>query len=248
MVNILLVEDELIIAEDMANVLEAIGYHVIGTAIDFDEAIAILEIQKPDLILLDINLAGKRNGIELAETINQRFSIPFIFTTSYTDANTLEMAKRVNPVNYLVKPFKKEQLYTAIEIALFNMAKKNGQDVESPTEKGDDFGEPLIIKDALFIKDKYRYTKLTLSDILYIKSDGNYLEIHTLNKKELIRATMSAFLTRLNRNNFFRTHKSYIVNLDYLTRFEMPYVTIMETRIPISKTFSDELLRRIKIM
>lgn len=244
MVNILLVEDELIIAEDMTNILEKIGYNVIGVAIDFDEAIEILQSDKPDLILLDINLSGKRDGIELAQEINKRFSIPFIFTTSYTDATTLERAKLVNPVNYLVKPFKKEQLYTAIEIAIFNMAKKS----DPITQEDETYGEALIIKEALFIKDKFKYTKLTINDILWIKSDGNYLEINTLNKKEIIRATMSGFMDRLNRSNFFRTHKSYIVNLDYLSKFETPYVTIVDTKIPISKTFSDELLKRLKIM
>lgn len=244
MVNILLVEDELIIAEDMTNILERIGYNVIGVAIDFDEAIEILENQKPDLILLDINLSGNRDGIQLAKEINRRFSVPFIFTTSYTDAATLERAKHVNPVNYLVKPFKKEQLYTAIEIAIFNMAKKT----DSIHQDDENYGEALIIKDALFIKDKFKYTKLTINDILWIKSEGNYLEINTTNKKEVIRATMSGFMDRLNRSNFFRTHKSYIVNLDYLSRFETPYVTIGDTKIPISKTFSDELLKRLKIM
>jgi len=244
MVTILLVEDELIIAEDMTNILEKIGYNVIGVAIDFDEAIEVLEKEKPDLILLDINLSGKRDGIELAEEINKQYSIPFIFTTSYTDAATLERAKHVNPVNYLVKPFKKEQLYTAIEMAIFNMAKKS----DSSTQEDENYSEALIIKEALFIKDKFKYTKLTINDILWIKSDGNYLEINTLHKKEIIRATMSGFMDRLNRSNFFRTHKSYIVNLDYLSKFETPYVTIMDTKIPISKTFSDELLKRLKIM
>jgi DNA-binding LytR/AlgR family response regulator len=244
MVNIVLVEDELIIAEDMTNILENIGYNVIGVAIDFDEAIEILEREKPDLILLDINLSGKRDGIELAEEINRRFAIPFIFTTSYSDSATLERAKPVNPVNYLVKPFKKEQLYTAIEIAIFNIAKKS----DPITQEGKNYGEALIIKEALFIKDKFKYSKLIINDILWIKSDGNYLEINTLNKKEIIRATMSGFMDRLNRSNFFRTHKSYIVNLDYLSRFETPYVTIVDTKIPISKTFSDELLKRLKIM
>lgn len=244
MVNIVLVEDELIIAEDMTNILEKIGYNVIGVAIDFNEAIEILETEKPDLILLDINLSGKRDGIDLAAEINKRFSIPFIFTTSYTDTATLERAKYVNPVNYLVKPFKKEQLYTAIEIAIFNMAKKS----DSISQEDENYGEALIIKDALFIKDKFKYTKLIINDILWIKSDGNYLEINTLAKKEIIRATMSGFIDRLNRRNFFRTHKSYIVNLDYLSRFETPYVTIIDTKIPISKTFSDELLKRLKIM
>lgn len=243
MVRILIIEDELIIAEDMSNMLMKMGYEVIGNAMDYEEAIAILNDEKPDLILLDVNLNGKRDGIDLAEEINKTFKIPFIFTTSYSDSETLERAKKTNPINYLVKPFKQEQLFTAIEIALHKMAQESK--VALPEEKND---EALIIKGALFIKDKFKYTKLIIADILWIKSDGNYLEIHTTNKDEIIRATLSNFIERLNNHNFFRTHKSYIVNLDYLQKFENSTVTIGEAKIPISKNYMDELIKRLDII
>jgi len=114
MVRILIVEDELIIAEDMSNMLSNMGYTIVGIAMDFEEAITLLNEDKPDLILLDVNLGGKKDGINLAEEINLTYNIPFIFTTSYSDTATLERAKKTNPVNYLVKPFKSEQLFTAI--------------------------------------------------------------------------------------------------------------------------------------
>ncbi|MGK4567487.1 response regulator [Flavobacterium sp. 3HN19-14] len=121
MIRILVVEDELIIAEDMCNVLSNMGYGVVGNAMDYEEAIAFLDAEKPDLILLDVNLNGKKDGIDLAEIINQNYEVPFIFTTSYSDAVTLERAKKTNPINYLVKPFKKEQLFTAIEMAFHRL-------------------------------------------------------------------------------------------------------------------------------
>ncbi len=255
MINILIVEDELIIAEDMSNILEKIGYKITGIAIDYNEAISSISREVPDLILMDINLSGSKDGIELAGYINENFQIPIIFTTSYTDNETLNRAKLVNPVNYLVKPFQKEQLYSAIEIGLANFAKSDNIEQRIATNKDriyetteDDENSTLFIKDALFIKDKFKYTKLSLKDILWIKSDGNYLEIHTSNRVEVIRATMSGFIEKLNINTFFRTHKSYIVNLDYLTKFETPYVTIVDTKIPISRTFADDLLKRLKIM
>ncbi len=249
MLKVLLVEDELIIAEDMTNMLERMGYEVVGSAMDFEEAIEILEVEKAenrqiDLILLDVNLGGKRDGIHLAEEINKRFEIPFIFTTSLTDGATIERAKKVNPTNYLVKSFKQEQLYTAIEIAMFNLAKKE----EKSKQETEEISEGLFIKDALFIKDKYRYTKLPIADMLWIKAEGNYLEIHLADKRELIRATLSSFLEKINRKNFFRTHKSYAVNLDYLTKFDPTTVTILETEIPISKGFADELLKRLEVI
>lgn len=249
MLKILLVEDELIIAEDMTNMLERMGYEVVGSAMDFEEAVEILETiiaenNTPDLILLDINLGGKRDGIDLAEEINKIFEIPFIFTTSHTDGATIERAKKVNPINYLVKPFKQEQLYTSIEIAMFNLSKKE----EKVKQEEEEMSEGLFIKDALFIKDKYRYTKLNIADMLWIKAEGNYLEIHLSERKELIRASLSSFLEKINRNNFFRTHKSYAVNLDYLTKFDPTNVTILETEIPISKAFADELLKRLEVI
>ncbi|MGB3078309.1 MAG: response regulator [Saprospiraceae bacterium] len=244
MIKILIVEDELIIAEDMSNILEQMGYQVHGIAMDADEAIACLENEKPDLILLDINLGGKKDGIDLAAIINEKFDVPFIFTTSYTDPATIDRAKVVKPINYLVKPFKPEQLYTAIEIAMFNLAKNPEKQTTPDTEHEDG----LIIKDALFIKDKYRYTKLSLSDILWIKAEGNYLEIHLAERKELIRNSLTSFLDRLNKSNFYRTHKSYAVNLDYLSRVEPTAVYILRTEIPISKNYSEDLMKRLNVM
>jgi DNA-binding LytR/AlgR family response regulator len=245
MLKILLVEDELIIAEDMTNMLERIGYEIIGSAIDFDEAIDILETEKPDLILLDVNLGGKKDGIHLAEEINKRFDIPFIFTTSYTDGVTIERAKKTQPINYLVKPFKQAQLYTAIEIAMLNLAKKEDT---SKAEASEETENNLVIKDALFIKDKYSYVKLPLSEILWMKAENNYVEIHTTQKKELIRANLGHFLEKINKKNFFRTHKSYAVNLDHMTRFDPTSVFILNTEVPLSKNYADELMKVIPTM
>ncbi|HEX8269608.1 MAG TPA: response regulator [Flavobacterium sp.] len=242
MVSILVVEDELIISHDMCSMLIKMGYDVIGDAMDYDEAISLLEKQTPDLILLDINLNGRRDGIDLATEINRRFQIPFIFTTSHSDPATLQRARETNPVNYLVKPFKQEQLYTAIEMGLSNAGEKD-RSKESAESDG-----PILIKGVLFIKDKFAYTKLVVADIKWIKSDGNYLEIYTSDAKPaLIRASMSNILERLH-NDFLRCHKSYIINLQHLNRIEASHVIIGTEKIPISKIYSDELFRRLNIL
>jgi len=240
--KILIVEDELIIAEDVRGMLGRMGYEVVGNAMDYAEAIALLDATKPDLILLDVNLNGKKDGIDLAQTINENYKIPFIYTTSYSDTPTLQRAKSTHPANYLVKPFKQEQLFTAIEMALYHLSETPKKEPAPNTD------EAVIIKDALFIKDKFRYTKLNIHDILWIKSDGNYLEIKTTNSEELIRATLSNFIERLNSNVFFKTHKSYIVNLNYLTKLEPTFVTIVDVRIPISKVYYDVLIRKLNVV
>ena len=242
MIRILIVEDELIIAEDMSNMLSNMGYRITGIAMDFEEALQLIDEQRPDLILLDVNLGGKKDGIHLAEVINDTYHIPFIFTTSYSDTATLERAKKTNPVNYLVKPFKHEQLFTAIEISWHKLADTPKSEESTPTTD-----DALIIKDSLFIKDKFKYTKLVIADILWIKSEGNYLEIHTVNKEEIIRASLNNFIERLNKTNFFRTHKSYIINLDFLTKFETSTVTVLDVKIPITKSYAEELIKRLNI-
>lgn len=239
MVKILLVEDELIIAEDVCNMLTKMGYDIVGNAMDYDEALSILASVTPDLILLDVNLHGKKDGIDLAEVINEKYKIPFVYTTSYSDAATLERAKATNPINYLVKPFKEEQLFTAIELALHKLSENTSTEESKDT---------LVIKDALFIKDKFKYTKLNINDILWIKSDGNYLEIQTTQKEELIRATLSNFIEKLNSDVFFKTHKSYIVNLEYLTKLETHTVTIADKAIPISKNYYEELIKKLNVV
>lgn len=246
MIKILIVEDELIIAQDMIDILEKMGYDVMENAMDAEETFEILSKDTPDLILLDINLSGGRDGIDIASEINEKYKIPFIFTTSYTDGPTIERAKEVKPLNYLVKPFKPEQLYTAIEIAMNNLEKSIN--VKEPIIDESLREEGQIIKGALFIKDKFRYTKLLLKDILYIKSDGNYLELHTNKKKEVIRATINNFTQKLDAHTFFRTHKSYVVNLDYLSSFESNFVMILDKEIPITKQYAEELFKKLNVI
>jgi diguanylate cyclase (GGDEF)-like protein/PAS domain S-box-containing protein len=117
--NILIVEDEKIIALDLQRRLERFGYSVVGMASDGAEAIALARERKPDIILMDIMLAGSMDGIEAAKHIRAELAIPVIFLTAYTDEKTLERAKEVEPFGYILKPFKERELYTTIDIALY---------------------------------------------------------------------------------------------------------------------------------
>ena len=119
-INIMIVEDEFIIANDLAMMLERLGYFVCGIAKNYQKAVAILEEQKPDLIMLDINLGAGPDGFELARHIGSEYKIPFIFATSYSDQKTVLEAKISLPNGYLLKPFSQEDIYVAVEMALTN--------------------------------------------------------------------------------------------------------------------------------
>ncbi len=117
--NILIVEDERIIALDLQGRLARFGYPKPVIATNGIDALKEIEIRKPDIILMDIMLSSGFDGIETANIINEKYNIPIIFLTAYSDENTLERAKKAEPAAYLLKPFKERELFTTIEMALF---------------------------------------------------------------------------------------------------------------------------------
>lgn len=117
--KILIVEDEKIISLDLQRRLEKFGYEVTGLATTGEEAISLAEKRQPDIVLMDIMLAGETDGIDAAKIINRRFQIPVIFLTAYADEKTLERAKEAEPFGYILKPFKEKELYTTIDISLY---------------------------------------------------------------------------------------------------------------------------------
>ncbi|MFB2974459.1 EAL domain-containing protein [Aerosakkonema sp. BLCC-F183] len=117
--KILVVEDESIVAIDLQNILENLGYRVSGIADSGDEAIKKAGELRPCLVLMDIRLRGEIDGIEAAEEISSRFDIPVIYLTAYADEETLERAKKTSPFGYIIKPFEERELNTTIEIAIY---------------------------------------------------------------------------------------------------------------------------------
>jgi signal transduction histidine kinase len=117
-IQILIVEDEAIIADTLATRLTKMGYQVVDTIDTGEDAIEISIQKKPDLVLMDIMLAGDMDGIEAAQRIYHILSIPIVFLTAYADEKTLEKAKITKPFGYIVKPFKEQELKATIEIAL----------------------------------------------------------------------------------------------------------------------------------
>jgi PAS domain S-box-containing protein len=120
--RILVVEDEAIIAADLAETLGSLGYDVVATVDTAEDAIVMAADQAPDIVLMDVRLAGAIDGIQAAATIKQRADIPVIFLTAYSDDETLTRAIDIAPLAYLVKPFRASELRCAIELALHNHA------------------------------------------------------------------------------------------------------------------------------
>ena len=120
--KILIVEDEVAIACDIAFNLEANGFSIVDVVYSAEEAIIVLDKKEVDLVMLDISLAGEMTGLDLAESLDIEYDIPFIFLTSYSDNDTIQKASECFPASYLVKPFKENDLAPAVKIALATRA------------------------------------------------------------------------------------------------------------------------------
>jgi CheY-like chemotaxis protein len=116
--RIMVVEDEALVALDLTAKLRQLDYEVPGGAFSGEEAVQQAQVLQPDLVLMDIRLAGQMDGVEAARQIHRSLNIPIVFLTAYSDDPTLERAKSAEPMGYLIKPFEQRELYTTVEMAL----------------------------------------------------------------------------------------------------------------------------------
>lgn len=228
--NILVVEDEYITQKTISVLLTEMGYNVIGTAMNADEALEILATQPVEFALLDITIQGEKDGIWLAGHIAENYSIPHVFLTAYSDNATIKNAIATNPYGYLIKPFQKAELFSAVEIAMLNFNKQN------TTEKPDN--------NFIYVKHNEVFEKVYLESIEYIESQKNYLLIITAEKEYRFRSTITEFITKVP-SNFMKTHKGFIININKIESFNSNFMVIRDKKIPISKTYKEEVLGKI---
>ena len=240
-IRILIVEDNVIIADDMQSMLEEIGYEIVDNVIVYEQAEEVLKNQHVDLVLIDIILASDKTGIDLGKHIRENYDIPFIFVTSNSDRATVENAKSVKPNGYLVKPFEQQDLYTSIEIALSNFTYSDKSKAAAAANE-DVAMSNTVLKDSIFVKKQHLYYRIQFADIRFIKADNVYLEVNTVDKKFLVRSPLKDYLEKLPKNKFYRAHKSYIVNVDHIDAINSRDIMIKDTLIPISKDFKEFII------
>lgn len=229
--KILIIEDDLFIAEMLKEMLMELEYDVIGMAKNYDLAISLMQQQQDiDLCFLDINLEDSKSGFEVAKKINNSFKFPFVFLTSYSDKKTIEAAAAFSPEAYLVKPFAKIDLLTTVEI--IRARRKMAM-------------EKALSKSIVF-KDGHLSVKINIDDIQWLKSDNIYVEVKTRNKIYLVRTSLESFIDELNDVSFLRTHRSFAVNMKYVTAVNGHCLIVANEKIPLSRKFRDEIIVHFK--
>ncbi len=213
MTKILVVEDQVLIANHIKNVLADNNITDVELAFTIEDATNKLNVYGPDIILLDINLQGKDTGILWAREFVKNCQI--IFITGQTEKETMLKAFEVNPVTYLTKPVKEADLIAAIELAKI----KNKINY-------------------VIVKNGFDEVKVNFEDILFLKSDKNYVDIQLVNKTITVRNTLDNFYKELDSDLFCRVHRSYVVNKSKVTQKKSSSIKIDEFELPISRNFS----------
>jgi DNA-binding LytR/AlgR family response regulator len=245
LIKILVVEDEMIIGAKISMQLTGMGYEVTGILPRGEEAIIHVEENRPDIVLLDINLKGKLNGIETALQIQKIADIPIIYLTANSDEATFNRAKASRPYAFISKPYKQLDLQRAIELTISRMAEnETGPHIEHDSKDE----RPFILSDRIFVRHREKMIKIIVADILYIEADRNYCRIFTKNKEYLLSITLKTIEEKLPGRIFLRTHRSYIINLAHIDEVAEGHVIIDQKAIPLSAGLKEQLLQHIQTL
>ncbi|MCE7053726.1 response regulator [Algoriphagus sp. AGSA1] len=229
MKKILIIENEAELAENIEDILTHLGYETSKVLTNADEVHEYLRSNIPDLILMDILLDGKVDGIELTMQIRKSIHVPIIFITAYSDLDFLERVANVPNEGYILKPFSKERLQSSLYLAFRSFENKS---------------LPLK-KSTLQVRDRGHIVSLSEDDILFLKADGLYTRIFTKERQYTMRDILKDVVGRLPDNRFIRVHKSYIVNLSYVYSINSKELIIENQAIPIRRGYFKELHTKV---
>jgi DNA-binding LytR/AlgR family response regulator len=240
--KILIVEDEPLHADRFEMLAEQMGYTITGVCDNAFDALDCFYRTTPDLLLLDIHLAGEVDGIALAGRISEHRPVPVVFVTSMTDDATFARARALRPVAFILKPFDSLQFQRAVELAVSQLADK----VWSEPEPFDQYD--LVLPDCLFVKVRSKLEKVPLADLLYVEADGRYSMLFTASgHKYAIRISLTEMQARLPGKQFVQSHRSYLVNLSWLQQVDLQEMTVLVggKAVPLSKSYREDILARL---
>lgn len=239
--NILIIEDYIITATDLKETLERHGHRVTAIAKNHGEAIKVIEKEIPDLMLVDIILRNSaQDGIETAKDIVSNYAVPVIFLTANSEIQTFERAKVLKPAAYLFKPFRNKELVYQIELA-YEHYQSNREAEDNPSWS-----------ESIFLPHKKGHQRIRKADVLCIKAERAYVWVYVKDEKNPFMFSMNlGYLAQFfSSANFYQVSRSYIVNLDFLHRFdtECIYLNNCNLEIPLPQNRRTELMKRLAVI
>ena len=207
-INVLIIEDTVAESDALVKVLTENNYNIVGVAQTYQEALTMFYKNTIDIVVIDVFLDGKPDGITFAETINivPNGVKPFVFLTSSKDRQIFDRAKLTKPFSFLMKPFNELEILYALEMAVEKF-------YEQTNVFHSEDQNTVISNDTLFIKKNKSLKKVKIEDIVYIEVEDRYCNIITDVEKFVILISLTKIIQLLDAGKFCQTHRNYIVNL-----------------------------------
>lgn len=224
--RILIVEDEILIAEDLKDTLFDLGFSQVDMAHDRKSAIEMIHTVNPQIVLLDIRMEGETDGLEIGKFIAENTKQPFIYITAHSDVAMVKEIVKTRPEGYITKPVKKSDLFAAISLALQKVK------VEDRPK-------------SISIKDGYSNVLIQLDKILFVEAEGNYLNIVCEDRRYVSRQSMESIMEEMNDERFFRIHRSYFVNTQKILKYSKKEIQIGTYKLPVSRNIGNEFEARM---
>ncbi|MGY6547233.1 LytR/AlgR family response regulator transcription factor [Arthrospiribacter ruber] len=224
LINAIAIDDELPAIGIIKSYVDKVPFiRLVDSFTDPKEGLEYIYSHQPDLVFLDINMPGMK-GTELAKII-QPFGKSFIFTTAYSEFAL--QGYELQALDYLLKPFSFERFLTSLNRAYQEIVRKKGEET------------------SVFFKDSYDWIRVNLSELKYVKSDGNLLFIHTKTGNLSTRMTMQELIAILPSDTFMRIHKSWLVNLNAIEKLEKHQVWIEGDAVPLANNYREMVEKRL---
>jgi DNA-binding LytR/AlgR family response regulator len=244
-IKLLILEDDMLIAESLRASLEDLGYDVYEPCNTAETAINALNSQSFDVALLDMDIKGKDIGIQVGKLISTRYHFPFIYLTAFGDNATIAAAAQAHPSGYLIKPASPSTLFAAIQNAIYNF-----ENHETPGTM-----EAVMSQGVFFVKIGNKLNKINWSDVVCISSGKNYISIQ-INKSGFpefpIRSSIEQAINHLVppelRDNFVRISKSHCINISHVLQLQDNTITTQMGNFELTDRYKKIFMEKIKII
>lgn len=234
--KIVIVEDNLIQRELLELYIQKLEHQVIGTFDNGEDFLENIQNLKADVILMDINLSGFKNGIETSRMAMQVGNPKIIYTTAQTKSSILEKAADTSPLDILIKPFSIEQLQASL---LLSKYKSNSKDIKETSKY-------LIKNGYLIFKDGHMFERMPLDELLFIEGDGNYFHLNFKTKKSTLKGALSNIEASLPNSDFIRVNRSYIVSIKDVTSFNNRRIVITTgEEFTLSRAHAENVMNKL---
>ncbi|WP_138992969.1 response regulator [Larkinella sp. C7] len=238
--TILIIEDDLLTAHDIKGALESAGHRVPTIARNYQEAMAAVRRQPPDMALVDIHLErSTADGITTARDMLAMHWMPIIYLTANSETPTFQRAKETEPIAYLIKPFHQNEIVFQIELAYTNRSLSHRSSHAAAAE-------------TLFLPINKGYEKVLLQEVLYLLAEGAYVKVFMVNeeKPHLLSMNLGYLAQYFPISYFYRLSRSLLINLNHIERLERNQLFMRNQSTPISVPESNrtDLLKKLGVI